>query len=742
MFKKMSVLILLFLLSSCGFSTGYDFLKFAVLGQKISLKTRLEEFKGKKWSLFKPVTVSWSKHSVPFIDAQTDRDLFYVTGLIQAHLRGTQLEIFRKLSQGRMTELAGKKAFDMDVFLRTIDLGKKHQEIADSLPEDIKDHVKAFVRGINDYNDQREKLPLDLKMLGVSKIEPWTLKDLIYVHRLMGSDVNWKFFPHLAQIWSAMGEDEFTPYWKKWVTPFFKKDSMDIEDIDKFTEAGSNAYVVSGKKTQSGSPLVAGDPHLGITIPNFWLFMHQRSPSFNTLGIAMPSFPVAAMGRSEHLSWTGTNLWAKSAYLIELSDEDLNSVTTRTEVFKVRFGKDKKVEVRESKYGPILSDTPFLSVKKPLSLYWAGHEVSKEIESFFKANQAKTVDEFKKAFKDYGVVGLSYVVGSESGEIDRIHVGKIPTVKKSGFIQKSDEVSSGFIDVDDYVSVKNTESGFLVSANEKVRTKKGFHVCSMCSAGERKKRIEELIDKKNKIDVNDVKKIQEDVYSEDAKTAVDRFFKVFGAHKVRLPQNFEALLKWDFKYEIAKDSPYFFEKMMSVFIKLVQEKRGLSERQNKFELSHYSWREKVFRAFDELNDESRKDILKRLSKKVDALRSKKWGEVHKLKPAHFLSSIPLIGCLFSFKEYGYPGGVSTVMKASFKEGTDDFTVKFGAHLRVIFDLSEENENYGVMIGGQDGFLGSSALNDQTSLWIEGAYMKLPFDQKGIDEISLYKTVLR
>lgn len=743
MIVKSFVIALIFSLTACKWSQATDFISLVLFKSERSLKTRIKEFKGKEWSTFKPVTISWDKYAIPYIKAETDRDLFYATGAVQAHLRGTQLEIFRRLSQGRLSELAGKKTLNMDIFLRTIDVGRRHQEIIDSLPIEIKDNLKAFLRGINDYNRQIKSMPVDLKILGVDRFEPWTLKELVYVHRLMGADVNWKFFPNIVKIWSDIEDDEFTPYWKQWVLPLFERETMDLSEIDKFTEAGSNAYAVSGKKTKSGFPIVGGDPHLGITVPNFWFFIHQDSPSFKTLGIAMPSFPVAAMGRNQNIAWTGTNLWAVSSYLYELKPEDVKKLVRREESFQVRFSKEHKAIIRESEHGPVLSDTPFLNVDRPLALKWVGHTLTKEIEAFYMANKAANIDEFKKSFKDYGVVGLTYVVASKNGDIDRIHVGKVPVLEKKSkkYIQGLENKIIKYVDVDDFKSVRNHKDGFLVSANEMVRTKNGLEVCSLCSLGERKFRIESLL-KNKKVSVDDIKNIQQDVYSEDAKLSVADFFKIYGNLNVRLPKKFEKLLNWDFKYTIDSESPYFFEEMIRLFADFVYEKKKLSKTQKKLIFSHYTWRKKVFRAFETLTKEDQKSVLLTLAEEVDDLRVKKWGDVHRFKLNHSLSKIPFIGRFFKLEEAPYPGGTSTVFKAAFKAGSGDYTLKFGAHLRIIFDLSDGNKNYGVLIGGQDGFWGSKNLNDQTSMWLKGEYVKIPFEEKTISDNKVYQTILK
>lgn len=736
-----SILISLFLLlSACSFDTAYDVASLVLLKNRLTLEDRLEEFEGKKWNTQKPVKISWDKYAIPYIKAQTDRDLFYATGVVQAHLRGAQLEIFRRLSQGRLSELIGKKAFDIDVFVRTVDVGRNAEDMIKSMPFELKNHVKAFLKGVNDYNKQVKRLPVDLKLMGVEKLKPWTLKELIYVHRLMGIDVNWKLWPDLVKVFNEIEDDEYTSYWKKWVKPVFSK-KLDLSVIDSVIEAGSNAFAISGKKTATGKVIVAGDPHLGLTVPNFWIFMHQESPSIKTLGITMPSFPLAAMGRNRNIAWTGTNMWGLSSYLYELSDDDINKSRVRKETFKSRFSDDVTVEILESKYGPVISNTKLMRSKKPLAISWAGHQKSSEIEAFYKANIAEDIESFKKAFEDYGVVALNYVVGDKSGNIAKIHVTKLPVLKKeaSAFIQDKKNKVVDYYNVNDFPETVDPERGFLVSSNEPLKVK-GRSACWFCSVGERHSRISELLERKL-ISVDDVKSIQQDVVYKDAKKVISNFFNVYGAHKVRLPKSFGKLLEWDLRYSKDSVSPYLFEEMVKSFAEFIYEEKGFTKSQRNLAFAHYSWRLSIFKNFNELSKESQAAILEKLSNKVNKLREKPWGRIHKVKIAHPFGNLPVIGSFFTLYKGGYPGSVATVFKAAFNDHTKGYKVNFGANLRVIFDLSENDSNYGVLLGGQDGFWGSEQIQDQIKPWMRGEYIKLPYTESGVLKVLKRETLL-
>lgn len=747
--SKWPVFLLLLFLCSC--SSLFEIYKGG--DPNISLKERLEVFTGdinsQVWTLEKPVDIFWTKEAIPFIKAETDRDLFYSVGLVQAHLRGAQLEMFRLLSQGRVSEVIGKKALPLDIFLRTIDLGKASEKIEALWSEETKIAANAFVAGVNDYHKNQKKMPLDMRLMGMENVEPWSVKDLIYVHRLMGLDINWKVWKDFMKVYRKKGYDDFNKFWNSWVADYFispgVKDKFSFDDLNLMnfvTEAGSNAFAISGNHTKSGKPIVAGDPHLGITMPSYWMFLGLESPSYKVFGVGIPSFPIPVMGRTKNIAWTGTNMWGVNSFLYDVSKLNSKKFKVREEVFKVRFSDDLKVRVKDTEMGPLVSKTDFFKSKKNLALHWAGHRPSLEFEAMLKVAKAKDVFEFRTALKDFSVAAINYIASDKKGNIIKVHATHLPVLKnhKKSMILKPKNKVVNYLDVTQLPAKLNPKENYVVSANE-FNKHASPSLCWFCSTPDRAIRIAELLKDKN-VDFDRVKNIHTDVFSLEAKEVVEFFVKEIKTLELKENANFKIIKDWDYNYDIEAKAPYLYEEFILSFAKKVYKKEGLDKTDIQALFQNLNWKKNVIEKYQRYKASDKRKILARTLKNNQSKRPKKWGRVHKMKVVHPLSRVPIVGGSYRYYRAGYPGSSNTVFKAAHSYGKSNYDVNFGANLRVFFDLSDENENYAVMLGGQDGYLGSKNFFDQTEKWVNGEYIKIPFTHEAIKNLSLYKTHIR
>lgn len=732
---RLYVLFLCFCLVSC------DAYKIVRNKELASQEERWADFEKSSLSPQSPVEVFWLKGSIPYIRAQKDRDLFYVSGAVHAHLRGGQLEIFRRLARGRLAELVGSKALPMDVFMRTVNVGKAAPEIIKNLKKEVRQYSEAFVEGINAYNKNLKKLPFDLRMMGLKNLDPWTLEDLIYVHRLMGLDVNWQMWTEQLKVLEESNLERFDTYWLKWVLPFFKSKNLNLDLIDKTQEAGSNAWAVSGDKTLSKKPLLAGDPHLGITLPNFWFFIYQESPHYKTLGVSMPTFPLPVLARTKNLAWSGTNMWGLNSHLYDLSKEEMKKSTKRKEFFKVRFGSDVEKTLLDSPWGPIVSRTDFFKSSRNLALKWSGHRATTELNAIFKAHQAKNIKDFIKAFENYGVVAINYVVADKENNIAKIHVTQLPQLKEDNdkLLQRTENEVTHYLNVFDLPQEINPTRGWVVSANDPLKGVKG---CVFCAPLDRAKRISELLKKDSgKIDVKTIQKIQQDTYLSVAQDNVDFIFKNMRSLNIEPGAKIKRLGDWDFMFPEDKEEPYIYEEMVNFFAQEVFSSKNLSKEEARVLFLHESWRRKCMDFFSGFSVSLKERTLRRLNDYVEDIKLKKWGEVHQVDLSHPFSNVPLIGSFFTSHLGPYPGTIGSVFKASYDPNSEGYTTAFGANLRLIFDLADEDENYGVLLGGQDGFFKSANYEDQVDMWLKGKYIKLPFSAEAIKKAALYKSTI-
>ena len=165
---------------------------FTPLPEPRTLEQRLAMFPTQGLPLQGEVTVWWNDHQVPFIEAASDRDAAFTLGLVHAHLRLGQMEVMRRVSQGRIAEVAGPipQVADIEHALRILDLGKTSKTVYASMPAELKAWLDAFVEGLNHYQANAAELPHEYALLGLDR-EPWRSEEILTIGRLASVDVSW-----------------------------------------------------------------------------------------------------------------------------------------------------------------------------------------------------------------------------------------------------------------------------------------------------------------------------------------------------------------------------------------------------------------------------------------------------------------------------------------------------------------------------------------------------------------------
>ncbi len=274
---------------------------------------RLDVFPRNGLPVERPVTIRWNRFQVPFVEAETDRDLAFAMGMVHGHLRLAEIRVLKQLVQGRASEMVGPVARNIDHALRIMDIGRAAPEMVRQLPESERMLLESFAAGLNLYQSRLTELPPEFSLLGLAP-EPFTVEELVSIGRLGGVDINWLVYmgllrlrehPDFERIWARALDAGAGP-----VVSFPAGGEIGaLEEIILGTaRSGSNAFVVAPKKSASGSALIAGDPHLGMGVPNLWLLAGMRSPSFTGVGFMIPGLPFIAegpqlrsrLGRDEH----------------------------------------------------------------------------------------------------------------------------------------------------------------------------------------------------------------------------------------------------------------------------------------------------------------------------------------------------------------------------------------------------------------------------------------------------------
>ena len=711
---------------------------------------RLAMFPEKGAPLNDEAVIYWNEYQIPYIHALHDDDLPLLLGMVHAHLRLGQMELLRHVSQGRLAELFGPLLVDVDYSLRIVDFGKSVPTILHQLPPKTRRWLERYTEGINFYKSNTTKLPAELAVLGIKSTASWSPADVLTVGRLAGTDVNWLYWFFNMRL---KQEEAWPEIWERLLAygqtshpSFSPPNGSALHVFETMIRSGSNAAVIGGTKSTSGSALMAGDPHLGLMLPNFWVIVGCKSPSYNMVGLTMPGLPAVLVGRNKSIAWGGTNMLALSSTFYDISSPDYDAPATRQEQIAVRWWFDKSVMVRDSPLGPVISDAPLLadaSIPR-LALKWRGHQTSHEITAFLRVNQAQSWKDFVEAFDSYAVSGQNMLYADIHGNIGQIAaVSYSPAAGRANaafFADPSVEEHqwSASLSNQDLPSVYNPEQRYLVSSNN-IPVRSDPPLALFGNSNDRYHDLAETIQSLERVSLFDLMKMQRSVYSRTSHQLAQRFVEE-GKRNGGDSQIIAILQTWNGNYDIDSRGAAALE-----IVTYHLASQYYSARYGEA-ITAYLLRSPAIYAFL-LDDLKRPECQNLLASALDAAAedfsdTMTWGDLHVLELRHPLGNIPLIGRKYRFGEYQVPGSTNTVMKRAHSITNKKRPVTYGANARHISDLADPDENYFSLVGGQDGFWGSENYLDLYHLWRDDRYVRLPLTLDSIRKQFIHHMLLQ
>ena len=714
----------------------------APLPEPRGLADRLAVFPDHGVDLDGRVTIRWNDHQVPFIEALSDDDAAFALGMVHAHLRLAQMSLVRMAARGRLAEVAGPLASDIDHGLRILSFGHAARDIEAAMESGARRWTQRFVDGINHYQATLDDLPQEFGVLGMER-EPWTVTDVLTIGRLVGTDVNWL-------IWSGLLPLRKRPDWPQLWARLVESGSASLPsfadaDVNAILagvgRTGSNSMAIGPERTTTGGAIIANDPHLGILVPNVWLIAGLKSPSYHVVGLMGPGLPVFAIGRNPSIAWGGTNMRAASSDLVDVSDLDPDAIETRDETISVRWWFDSTVTIRQTPLGPVISDAPFLSDNglPDLALRWTGHDASDEIGAMLAVSRARDFTGFRTAFDTFAVPGQNMIFADRDGNIGQVMAVTLPqrTGSPGDIVADAGEVTRTWATMQssgDFPWSYNPRQGYLVSANNRP-TRTATPVGFFFSSDDRVSRLASLTGGGGRLDVAAVKAIQRDVYMPSSARLRDDFIEGLEAAGLVSSAGREAaeaitrMRNWDGHYRAGSVGAVSFEQFRAGFVhsfysRLLGEEHGAIMARRGGVLVR-----DMEQASREVLDAALTAGLEAAEKGLDVFTD--WSDMHRLSLAHPLSMLPVIGERYRFGDHGVGGSSETIMKTAHDASATRHTVRYGANARHVSDMTDMDENYFVLLGGQDGWLNSSTMLDQWPLWQSGGYVRMPLTPEGV-----------
>ena len=731
---------------------------FTPLPEPTTLDQRLAMFPSERLPLNGPVTVWWNEHQVPFIEASTDRDAAFALGLAHAHLRLGQMEVMRRVSQGRLSEIAGPipQVADIEHALKILDLGRTSETVYAAMPADTKAWLDAFVEGINHYQANAAALPHEYALLGLER-EPWRSQEILTIGRLASVDVSWfVWFRVMAlrerkdwpQLWQALLEEGTMS-----APSFAANERSALNEFSRILSTmsrnGSNSVAVGAAKTGTGAAMIANDPHLGISLPNLWVLAGVKSPSYNMVGLMVPGVPFVAVGRNENIAWGGTNMRSAGSDLFDVRSLKPEEIKERVVKTKTRWWFDSEITVRETPYGPIFSDAEVLPKRdgEVFALRWIGHNPSDEMTAMLRVNRARDWEGFRAALEGFSISPQNFLFADVKGNIGQVtatHVPKRSKALPADLVRPLSDAAAWdeIVTSRDLPSAYNPAAGFLASANNRgaeARVPVGYFF----SADDRVTRLQQLVGGMARVTADDLKRVQMDTYSASSVAMRDAFVARARAASLTLTpeqtQTLDAIAAWDGRYDRAGSGAVAFEAAMAVFLQGSFEAHEIAA----FDAAGSAYARFAPRVA-ELKAEAFTKVAQESLKSAAEARAKfaTWGDMHRLIVQGQFAAIPLIGGRYVFEDVPAAGSSETVLKTDHEISAERHPTRYGAQARHVSDLSDPDANWFVLLGGNDGWYNSSTFRDQVAAFQSGQSFKVPLKIETVRTTFKHKTVLQ
>ncbi len=727
--------------------------------------------------------------AIPYIKANDEEDAAFALGYLHAQERLFQMDLMRRAIEGRLSEVIGDKTVKFDKMFRTFGFYRNRFKYYDNVPAQVKRSLIAYSKGVNAFlKSHKGKLPVEFTLLNYTP-DKWKPEESVLISKLLAYQLNISWWTDVAfsRLVQKLGEEKV-----KLLLPDFPENAPTIipkrlkemplisdaliktdREFRQFmgftgTHIGSNNWVVNGKMSESGFPIIANDPHLAHQLPGLWYLAVIKSPTWEVAGVTLPGVPGVVIGKNNNISWVLTNVMADdSDYYIEELDSSKShykldgkwkSLKVYADTIKVKDKPDVIVKEYYTHRGPIINGIHLFTEdgdSSPISMRWTGLDLSNEVAALIDINKAKNWEEFRNGVKLFSAPGQNFVYADRLGNIGYICGVKLPirrtnspTLVFDGTTSKSDW--KGFVPFDKLPQFYNPSQNFIATANNKVVKNYKYHISNVWEPASRIERITELLKSKEKHTVKDFQKYQVDQVSPYARTLTPYIVAAFSSADSLSPNlktALELLKNWDFNMSKESQTPAIYSEFYNEFLKnIFEDEMGRELFEEYIFMANVPYR-KVLEMignnhhpiFDNVNTkpvETRDDIIREsLKNAVSDLEKKfgknparwQWGKLHYILFKHALHGASgLLDKTFDAGPYEIGGSGTTIFNTEYSFRKPYANI-LGPSMRFIFDFAKPNFFYIVLPSGESGNFISPHYKEMIPSWLNGKYYKVRTD---------------
>ncbi len=740
------------------------------------------------------VTILRDSFAIPHIYAQNEPDLYRATGFAMAQDRLWQMDLLRRVTQGRLSEVLGKDQLETDLLMRALRIQEKSQRILKQSPAEITSALENFAAGVN-YYIENYPLPPEFRILGYEP-EPWEPVHSINLIGYMSWDLTsgWgieMLLYKLAREISAERIEALLPEPEVHSIPVYEdlpenlilgetilSAGSNLKGLGAQVFFGSNNWAVSGEKSKTGKPLLANDMHLGLFAPGIWYQMHQSAEgTLNVTGLVLPGQPFVICGHNDSIAWGMTNVTVDDIdFYAETFNEDstkylLNGkwvdLLIKEERIATKEGEDEIHTLKFTHRGPVVNRFKD-EEETPLSIRWMGNEMSNEIRAVYLLNRADNWNDFRDAVSSFKSVSQNIAYADAAGNIGLQAAAGVPLREGVGIRVYPGDTSlydwKGLVPFESLPYEYNPASGYVSSANNKTAPAEyPYYIGTWYALPNRIDRIREMLNETDKHSVDDFMQMHGDYKSKKAEQFVPEFIKAIYKGDDQMQQAaLDELEHWNYNLTRQSQAASIFEILYRrVAEKLISDdlpedlfKALMGERilvenlmanllfdresgwvDDKTTPETETWNDIVNEAFYETIEE----LENRLGPDVENWN---WERLHTITLSHPMGRVTLLDKAFNLNRgpFGVPGSYHTVTPYSYSYN-NLYKVNHGASHRHIYDLSDWNNSKSVIPTGTSGIPASDYYLDQTELYLENHYHADPFTKDEMEKFIKYKMKL-
>ncbi|MBI5948681.1 MAG: penicillin acylase family protein [Chloroflexi bacterium] len=739
-------------------------------------KTRVDGLDG-------PVTIVRDRWGIPHIRAGTTHDAFFAQGFCMAQDRAWQIELIRQMAHGRAAGLLNRGLLGLDIQNRKLGFGRLAETEWAHQGAEARTVLEAYAAGVN-AAIRTQPVPFEFRAIG-HEMQPWSPVDSLAIIKLVNSGQQWASKLKFGQVAATLGAEALNalipevppgaalivPSGARWAGEQhpFREDiarAMGEPDGPVASGGGSNCWVIHGSRTESGAPLVAGDPHLQMTLPGQWYVVHMECPEFTAAGPCNPGYPGPVFyGHNTKVAWTMTHAqgdrWDLYRERIRpgadgpeaLFRGEWAPLTRLDERFEVRGGEAVSAPVWLTRHGPVIFGDPTCD-EEVIAARWGLAEPAHDTEAMLAMLRASSAAEARAALRRYDSVSGNYCFADTKGDIGYQYTGRIP--KRPAWLVPvpgwtGEHEWDGSVAKADLPAEDNPANGYLLTANNRTTKPDYPHYLTYMATRFRADRLRELIEATGRFSVDDMRRLQGDQVSIQAREQAAKVAAVPAT--TERGRGLQSLLAgWDghlavesaaaLALEVVSEAlltrtvrAYFGKVPQAPETTLLEERRmlhaGLTSGSSLLLVEDATWDEAVDRALDEA------------AGTLEALYGKdpagwRWGAAHAIHWRHNLGRDEALAPILNLAPMPVGGDGNSPFNTYAER---DGKVAVGVSYRQVFDLADLNAARICVPPGNSGQPGSPHYADNVDRWRQVEYHPLFINWDDIEANAEARLVL-